>query len=146
MTVITRMLNNDPTKRPTSNDILENKTLQIRGQDYQLRYSFALAKQKNDSCLKQIREMDQKSKEITKKMISLKIDPKEENNLDVQINEIKKRFEQIKLKKTINNKRPNSTTNQCFENNSNRKNAAFKFDDDMTPLRTLDNNLEFRDM
>jgi len=33
MTVISRMLNNDPTKRPTSNDILENKTLQIRGQD-----------------------------------------------------------------------------------------------------------------
>lgn len=61
--------------------------------------------------MKQIREMDQKSKEITKTMMSMKTDPSIEINLDIQINEIKKRFEQIKLRKA-NSKRPNSTTNQ----------------------------------
>lgn len=112
MTVISRMLNNDPTKRPSANDILENKTLQIRGQDQQLRYSFALAKQKNDTFLKEIREIDQKSKELTKTISSLKTDPSIVVNLDKQINEIQKRFEQIKFKKSIPSKRPNSTTNQ----------------------------------
>jgi len=61
--------------------------------------------------LKQIREMDQKSKEITKTMMNMKTDPSIENNLDIQIQEIKKRFEQIKSRK-LNNKRPHSTTNQ----------------------------------
>lgn len=37
MSVITAMLKNEPSKRPTAQDILQNKTLQIRGQDYQLR-------------------------------------------------------------------------------------------------------------
>lgn len=55
--------------------------------------------------------MDQKSKEITKTMMNMKTDPSIENNLDIQIQEIKKRFEQIKSRK-LNNKRPHSTTNQ----------------------------------
>jgi predicted nucleic acid-binding Zn-ribbon protein len=112
MSVITSMLHSESTRRPTAQDLLDNKTLQIRGQDYQLRYSFALAKQKNDTFLKEIREIDQKSKELTKTISSLKTDPSIVVNLDKQINEIQKRFEQIKFKKSIPSKRPNSTTNQ----------------------------------
>jgi len=137
MSVITSMLHSESTRRPTAQDLLDNKTLQIRGQDYQLRYSFALAKQKNDSLLKNIRDIDQKSKDLTKSISNIKIDKNNELNLDNQINEIKRRFEQIKFR----SKRPSSTSNK-YNNNGNKN--SFKFEDDinMTPLKSLDTNTD----
>jgi len=82
---------------------------------------------------------------MTKSISNYKIDKSIENNLDNQINEIKKRFELLKMK-ARGKSTPRKKSNQYNENVTGSRNPSFKFDEEMTPLRSVDTNKELKEI
>lgn len=83
MEVIDKMLTVDPNKRLTANELLKNKILSIRGQDYSHRMSFNKEKQRFEKVSEETRVLDAK---IEDKRLILKSLTSFNSNVHTQLN------------------------------------------------------------
>lgn len=136
------MLKVKPHDRVSADDILKNKILHLRAQDYSLRIKYSNAKNMFDKLTAENKGIQSK---IDEQSLILKsyssFDPSIEDQLDKQILEMKARIKQMKLRDSCSDKASKAdNVNKDYQTNYNK--AIFKFSEDNNPvpLQSIDYN------